>query len=227
MPDLNLTDLLLNLMTAYGPAALGSALLLGGAGVPIPGTLLVLAAGALARQGALEWSTALAVGLLGVVLGDAIGYAIGRFATAWARRRPSLSRSTAWRRAQDRFERGGALAIYSTRFLLTPLAMPTNLIAGGSGYGLGRFLTYGVAGETTWLLLYGGLGYAFAGEWQTINQYTSDLSGWLAGALVAGIGIYLLMWLRRRRASSAQGSHAGGRFGTGPVAHAMRCGRAL
>ena len=133
MGDLNLTDLLLNAMTAYGPGVLGSALLLGGVGVPIPGTLLVLAAGALARQDVIDWSLALVVGLLGVVLGDTISYAIGRFAKAWAQRRLSLSGSTTWRRAQDRFERGGTLAIYSTRFLVTPLAMPTNLIAGGSG----------------------------------------------------------------------------------------------
>jgi membrane protein DedA with SNARE-associated domain/UDP-2,3-diacylglucosamine pyrophosphatase LpxH len=192
MADLNLTDFLLNAMTAYGPAALGSALLLGGAGVPVPATLLVLAAGAFARQGVIDWSLALGVGLLGVVLGDTLSYALGRFGKAWAQRRLSLSGSTTWRRAQNRFERGGALAIYSTRFLVTPLALPTNLIAGGSGYDYRRFLSYDVAGEMTWLLLYGGLGYAFASQWQTINQIINDLSGWLVGALVAGMGIYFL-----------------------------------
>jgi membrane protein DedA with SNARE-associated domain/UDP-2,3-diacylglucosamine pyrophosphatase LpxH len=192
MGDLDLTDLLLNSMTTYGPAVLGSALLLGGAGLPVPATLLVLAAGALARQGLIDWSLALVVGLLGVVLGDSLGYALGRFGQAWAQRRLSLSRSATWRRAQDRFEQGGALAIYSTRFLVTPLALPTNLIAGGSGYAYRRFLSYDVAGEMTWLLLYGGLGYAFASQWQTINRLVADLSGWLVGAAVAGIGIYFL-----------------------------------
>jgi hypothetical protein len=62
MADLNLTNLLLNGVTEYGPAVLGSALLLGGVGVPVPGTLLVSAAGALARQGGIEWSVALLVG---------------------------------------------------------------------------------------------------------------------------------------------------------------------
>ena len=192
MGDLNLTDLLLNAMTTYGPAALGGALLLGGAGLPIPATLLVLAAGALARQGLLDGSLALGVGLLGVVLGDNLGYALGRFAKAWTQRHRSWSRSATWRRAQDRFEQGGALAIYSTRFLVTPLALPTNLIAGGSAYDYRRFLSYDVAGEMTWLLLYGGLGYAFASQWQTLSQLMGELSGWLAGALVVGMGIYFL-----------------------------------
>jgi membrane protein DedA with SNARE-associated domain/UDP-2,3-diacylglucosamine pyrophosphatase LpxH len=192
MADLNLTDLLLNGMTAYGPAVLGSALLLGGVGVPVPGTLLVLAAGALARQGVIEWSVALLVGLLGVVLGDNISYALGYFAKAWVLRRSRQSGSAAWRRAQDKFERGGALAIYSTRFLLTPLAIPTNLVAGGSGYDFRRFLTFDVAGEVTWLLLYGGLGYAFASQWQLINQFLNEFSGWLVGGIGAGVGVYLL-----------------------------------
>jgi membrane-associated protein len=227
MPDLNLGDLLLNAMTAYGPAVLGSALLLGGVGVPIPGTLLVLAAGALARQGVINWNVALVVGLLGVVLGDNLSYAIGRFAKAWAQRRLSLSHSTTWRRAQDRFEQGGALAIYSTRFLVTPLALPTNLIAGGSGYDFGRFLTYDVAGETTWLLLYGGLGYAFAGQWQTISQYTNDLSGWLVGAAAVGIGICFLIWRQVRGKSSLQDNDVCGKSGAGPAACATHYAGAL
>jgi membrane protein DedA with SNARE-associated domain/UDP-2,3-diacylglucosamine pyrophosphatase LpxH len=140
----------------------------------------------------IDWSVALGVGLLGVVLGDTLSYAMGRFAKVWMQRRSSLAQSSTWRGAQDRFERGGALAIYSTRFLVTPLALPTNLVAGGSGYAYGRFLTYDVAGEMTWLLLYGGLGYAFASQWQTINQIINDSSGWLVGGVVAAIGLYVL-----------------------------------
>jgi membrane-associated protein len=193
MADLNLTDLLLGAMTTYGPGVLGSALLLGGVGVPIPGTVLVLAAGALARQGVIDWSLALAMGLAGVVLGDNISYVMGRLGKAWIQPRGRRSASAAWRKAQARFEQGGALAIYSTRFLLTPLAIPTNLVAGSSGYGFRRFLTYDVAGELTWLMLYGGLGYAFASQWQVINQFADDFSGWLAGGLLVGGVVYLLI----------------------------------
>jgi hypothetical protein len=53
-------------------------------------------------------------------------------------------------------------------------------------------LTYDVAGEMTWLLLYGGLGYAFASQWQTINQVINDSSGWRVGGVVAAMGAYVL-----------------------------------
>jgi len=214
--DMNLNDLLLNGMTVYGPAILGSALLLGGVGVPMPGTLLVLAAGGLARQGVIDWGLALIVGLLGVVLGDSINYAIGRFARGWAQRQLKGSDAEMWRKAQNSFEHGGGLAIYSTRFLLTPLAVPTNLLAGGSGYGFGRFLTYDVAGEATWLLLYGGLGYTFGSQWQVINQVINDYSSWLVPGVMVGVGIYLLV--RRQRRSRLSAMDDDGRGGLGEYA---------
>lgn len=226
MANLNLTDLVLNGMTAYGPAVLGSALLLGGLGVPIPGTLLVLASGALARQGIIDWSVALFMGLLGVILGDNISYATGHFARGWAQRRFGDSQSEIWRRAQDRFEQGGGVAIYSTRFLLTPLAIPTNLIAGGSGYDHRRFLTYDIAGEATWLLLYGGLGYTFGSQWQLINQFINDFSSWLAGLAIVGVGIYFLICRQRRSKSSALDYDGHGRFGEGAAAYATQNGAA-
>lgn len=195
MTDLNLTDLFLTGMLTYGPLALGLALLVGALGIPVPGTLFVLAAGAFVRQGVLDLFTAAGLGLLGAVLGDSASYAIGYFAKGWVERR--FGQSAAWQKARDTFERRGGLAIYLTRFLLTPLALPTNLIAGGSGYSFGRFLAYDVAGEFTWIALYGGLGYAFGSQWELINQFISDFSGLLVGLVALGAGIYFL--IRRRR----------------------------
>lgn len=197
MTDLNLTDLFLTGMLTYGPLALGLALLLGAVGIPLPGTLFVLAAGAFVRQGVLDLFTASGLGLLGAVLGDSASYAIGYFAKGWVERR--FGQSTAWQKARDTFERRGGLAIYLTRFLLTPLALPTNLIAGGSGYSFWRFLAYDVAGEFTWIVLYGGLGYAFGSQWELINQFISDFSGLLVGLVALGAGIYFLIRRQRRR----------------------------
>ena len=61
-------------------------------------------------------------------------------------------------------KRRGGIAIYLTRWLFTPLALPTNLIAGSSGYPFWKFLLFDIAGEITWILLYGGLGYAFGSQ---------------------------------------------------------------
>lgn len=195
--DLTLTDLFLTGILTYGTPAFGLALLLGALGLPLPGTLLVIAAGAFVRQGVLDGLTASSFGLIGAVVGDGLSYVLGRFAKRWVRSR--LGASTAWQKAQATFNRSGGVAIYLTRFLLTPLAIPTNLIAGSSGYAFWRFLSYDVAGELTWLALYGGLGYIFGSQWELISQFISDFSGLLVGVVALGAGVYILLRRRRRQ----------------------------
>jgi hypothetical protein len=88
MTELNLIDSLLTALTGHGPVTVGLVALLGSLGVPvIPAPLLVLAAGALARQGLIDLSTVLFLGLLGALLGDSTGYALGRVARGWVQRR--------------------------------------------------------------------------------------------------------------------------------------------
>jgi len=199
MSDVSLTDFFLTGMITYGAPAFGLAVLLGALGVPLPGTLMVLAAGAFVRQGVLDWSTASGFGAVGAITGDSLSYGMGRFAKGWVQGR--FGNSPAWQKAQHTFDRRGGLAVYLTRFLLTPLAIPTNLIAGGSGYVFWRFFMYTVAGEVTWIVLYGGLGYIFSSQWELINQLISDFSGLLVGVVALGIGIYILMRRRQRQLS--------------------------
>ncbi|MGB0387577.1 MAG: DedA family protein [Ardenticatenaceae bacterium] len=199
MSSENLTEYFLTWVVTYGSPVLALALLLGALGVPLPGTFMVLAAGAFVRQGVIDWYSAFTLALLGVVFGDMVSYGMGRFANGWVERR--FGESPTWQNAQNTFEQRGAMAIYLTRFLLTPLAIPTNLIAGGSGYPFWRFLLVDAAGETTWLLLYGGIGYTFASQWEAISDLISDFSGLLVGLAFLLGGTYLL--LRRRRAHQA------------------------
>ncbi len=126
-------------------------------GTPIPGTFVVLAGGAFVQQGVLDWRLAFLLGLVGVVLGDSTSYAMGRLAKTWVQRR--FGQSSAWKNAQTVFERRGGFAIYLTRCFVTPLAIPTNLIAGSGGYAYWRFLVYDALGEITWLVVFGGLGF--------------------------------------------------------------------
>jgi membrane protein DedA with SNARE-associated domain len=191
MIELNLTDLFLSWLTDYGSLALGLILLLGAMGVPVPATLTLITTGALVQQGSIEAGSAAAFGLAGAVLGDSLSYMTGRLAKGWVQHH--FGQSSIWQTAQQRFEQRGAWAIYLTRFLFTPLALPINLIAGGGDYGFRPFLTYDIAGEITWLAIYGGVGYFFGSQWDLINQQLSDYSGWLGGLIIVGIGLYFLV----------------------------------
>jgi membrane protein DedA with SNARE-associated domain len=204
--DHNLTNLFLTGMTTYGPLALGLALLLGPLGVPIPTGLLVLAAGAFARQGLMEWSAAAVVGLAAVILGDVLSYVMGRYAGEYVQRFASGRRVELWRKAQARFRQHGGLAVYATRVLLTALDVPTNLIAGSSRLSFKRFLAWDVAGRLTWIALYGGLGYAVGSQWQAVSQGISSYGLWLGGAVAAGAGVYLLVRRLRQQQCRAYAS---------------------
>jgi membrane protein DedA with SNARE-associated domain len=188
-----MSDYLLTLVINYGAPAFGVLLFLGALGVPVGASVLVIAAGAFSQQGILNWSQAVFVGLIGAILGDAVSFGIGYHARYWVDRR--FGRSVAWRSAKQSFEARAGLAIYLTRFLITALAVPTNLIAGGSGIQFRRFIIYDSLGELTWIILYGGLGYLFGSQWEVLSEFISNFGGLILGLVLLGFGV----WLARRR----------------------------
>jgi membrane protein DedA with SNARE-associated domain len=196
------TEFFLNALATYGPAALGLALLVGNMGLPTPTTPLVLASGALAHEGLMDWQAAVIWGYAGAILGDLFSYAVGRSGWDWAQRALSQRRADLWNRALARFQCHAGLAVYLTRFIFTTLDVPINLIAGSSRYPLQRFLTASLAGRATWLVLFGGFGYLAGSQWQTVSQLVNDYSLYLAIAILVILGAALLY---RRRMKAAAG----------------------
>ncbi|MGB5445610.1 MAG: DedA family protein [Psychromonas sp.] len=185
----DLSDSLLTYTVTYGSPMLFILLLIGAAGIPIPGTFLVLAAGAFVRQGVLDIYSVVGFAFFGAVLGDSLSYWMGRFARQFIQQR--FGKLPAWQKAEANFYLRGGLAIYLTRWLLTPLAIPTNLIAGSAGYSYSRFLVFDIAGEITWLLVFGSLGYAFSSRLEVLNELISSFSGVLLGMVLFALGLFL------------------------------------
>lgn len=191
MSDINLLSWLTTGMTTYGPALVGVVLLLAALGVPLPSSLLVVATGAFARQGVIDGATAAALGLAGAVAGDVAGYALGRM--AGQRVKKLQARSRLWEKARTTFAQAGGPAVYLTRWAVTPIALPVNLLAGSSGYGFWRFLGFDAAGELTWIVLYGGLGYVLGSQWEWVSEQASVLGAGLAGTAVLLAAVYALI----------------------------------
>ncbi|NPV86112.1 MAG: DedA family protein [Anaerolineae bacterium] len=189
-----LTEFLLSNVVTYGAPVFGLTLLVAAAGVPLPTTFLVVAAGAFSQQGIFDGLPAFLLGLVGAILGDSLDFWAGRYGRRWVLRR--FGGLVSWHRAEVIFHRRGGLAIYLTRFLLTALALPINLIAGTSGYSFPRFLLYDVFGEATWLIVYGGLGYLFGTQWELVSDLISNFGGLALGIAILVAGVYL--WHRAR-----------------------------
>jgi membrane protein DedA with SNARE-associated domain len=192
-----MADFLLTLIINYGPPIFALLLLLGALGVPIGASVLVIAAGAFSQQEILTWYSTAVLGLAGAILGDAISFGIGFYAKERIERR--LGNSPTWKNAREAFDERAGLAVYLTRFLITALAVPTNLIAGGSGIKFRRFMVYDFLGEFTWIVLYGGLGYWFGSQWEIVSDFVSNFGGLIFGLIVLIAGIVLATrWLRAR-----------------------------
>lgn len=196
-----ISELLLTLLLNQGAALLGGVLFFAALGVPLPATLLLLAAGAFVRHGLLPVAWTVAAAWVGAVLGDVGCYLLGRWG---AHRLPTrLTTGVAWQRAGGLFGRWGAASVFVTRFLLTPLALPVNLLAGSTRYAPTRFVLAVVSGEAVWVALFAGLGYAFADRWEWLAQLAADLVGLLLGVVVLGLGVFLLL-RRAQRANARQ-----------------------
>ncbi|GAB4580343.1 MAG: hypothetical protein Fur0022_30830 [Anaerolineales bacterium] len=188
---MELSDQILTAILTYGVIALGVIVFLAAIGVPFPSSVVVIASGAFIQQGFLDLTPTLLVALLFVVLGDILSYLMGLFSRKITQR---WTRTPAWKRAETYFQERGGVAIFLTRCVLTPLAVPTNLLAGGSHFPFTKFVGLSMSGEFIWLVGYGSLGYAFGSQWEYISEVVSNFSGVLVGVVLLSSG---LVWLYR------------------------------
>lgn len=184
----DISQWVLSNLTAYGLPVLLLVSYVGSLGIPFPITLVIVAAGAFTRAGLLDWRLALLACLAGASLADHSEYLLGRTAQPWLKRR--YGQKAIWQQAMQTINRQGGWAVLLTRFWLTPLAPAVNLIAGGR-YPYARFLAFDLAGQLLWVLLYGGLGYLFAAQWQRISQAVGIFSTGSVLLVTLGLGIGL------------------------------------
>jgi membrane protein DedA with SNARE-associated domain len=193
MPDF--TELFLSNIANYGVFVLGLAMFLASSGLPLPATPLVIAAGALVRQGMVNGWAAFSFILIGIVAGDIFSYWLGRTSGDWVERRIPASRQTLMNKARLWFSRHGSLSVFLTRSIFTSLDVPVNLVAGGSDFQFRRFLVWALAGRATWLALFGLLGCAMGSQWERVAALAGDLMVWLGLAVVMGLfGFFVLRW---------------------------------
>lgn len=193
-----MSDFLLTQIINYGAPLLAVVVFIGGLGVPLPCTPLVIAAGAFARQGILHWQSAAILSLISVVIGDGLSYSLGYFASGYVLKR--FGGTPRWLEAERTFERWGALTIFFSRFLVTAIALPVNLLSGTTRYPFRKFFVYDALGEAVWIFGYGGLGYLFGSQWETVNDFLGNFGGAALGVVFLIVGIrQALNWQNKKR----------------------------
>jgi len=178
------------LVQHYGLIALFLIVMLESGGIPLPGETALVAAGVFASSGDLNIVAVIAVAAAAAIIGDNLGYWVGR--TGGRRvleRSPRLSSWSArvlpWSEAY--FHRHGAKTIFIGRFF-SILRVTAAWMAGVSHMRWWRFFGWNAAGGICWALLVGLVAY-FAGHAaaDAISRY--GLIGGVAIAVLAGAGL--------------------------------------
>lgn len=187
---------LASLLPQGGPWLLGICAFLSCMMVPVPSSVLLISAGALAGTGHLGLPGLWLGAVAGALAGDLAAFALARHLQPWLARRGRLARLMG--RAQALIARRGAVAVFLSRWLVTPLGPATNYVAGAAGLSLRRFLAASVPGEMLWAGLHLGAGH-LAGR-----GFRGDEAAAIK-ALVAAAALGLGLWGARRLWHRRQG----------------------
>jgi membrane protein DedA with SNARE-associated domain len=171
-------------------------------GLPIPAAPILLAAGAMAGAGKLNFILILVVGILGTMLSDIVWYQIGRYRGNRALSlvcRISLVPESCIANTKEVFGRHGAKSLLVAKFFPGLNAVSTPL-AGTTQMSLPRFLIFDGLGALNWIGAFTGLGYLFSDQIERIAAFAAT-PGTSLGAALATILAVLVLWryLKRRR----------------------------
>ena len=183
----------------YGLLALFVIVMAESGGVPVPGETALIAAGVFASRGRLDIAAVIAVAATAAIVGDNIGYWIGRtggrrLLDRWGRVTRVSERALPW--AEDFFRRHGPKTIFLARFF-SILRVTAAWMAGVSRMHWWTFFGWNAAGGICWALLVGLVSY-YAGQAaaDAISHY-----GLIGGAVVVGVavaGLVALHFWRKR-----------------------------
>ncbi len=168
-------------------------------GVPIPGETALITAAVLASRGKLSIELVIVLAAAGAIVGDNIGYVIGRKGGRWILERPGRfhrQRLDVLRTGEPFFEQHGPKAVYFGRFVLG-LRVWASWLAGATRMHWRSFAVWNALGGISWATAIGLIAY-FLGSSAGNAIETFGIYG-LVAALVAVVSLVLLHRRTRRR----------------------------
>jgi len=181
----------LDILASYSYAAVFIVVMLESTGVPLPGeTILVSAAAFAGSRHALDIRYVIAAAAGGAIVGDNIGFWVGRaFGPSLLARWGHLIGIDERKRMLGRylFGRHGGKIVFFGRFVALLRALAA-LLAGVNGLPPLRFLIFNAAGGIVWATVFGVGGYALG---EGIRRITGPF-GW--AVLIGAIVFAFLLW---------------------------------
>jgi membrane-associated protein len=167
-------------------------------GLPVPGETALLAAAVLAAQGRLSIVLVIVTAAAGAIVGDNVGYLIGRSGLRRVLERPGWfegRRRSLLREGEEFFARNGGKAVFLARWV-TGIRVVIAWLAGAERMPWPRFALWNAAGGIAWATSVGLLAYLLG---SASSNLVVDFG--FVGAAVAAVSGATWVVRRRRRAS--------------------------
>src|SRR6202051_2258839 len=163
----SLSDALISLIPTCGPWIIFGIVALESAGVPLPGeTILVASALLAATTGQINIVLVVLAAAAGAIIGDGMGYLVGRrLGLPFLRRYGRYIRLDEDRLLIGRylfFQYGNAVVFFGV--FIAVLRVFAALLAGANSMPAGRFFFFNITGGVCWACLFGFGAYAVGGE---------------------------------------------------------------
>jgi membrane protein DedA with SNARE-associated domain len=188
-----------SLIQDYGLVILFVLIAMESAGVPLPGETALITAGVLAARGDMDIVEVIVVAAAAAIIGDNVGYWVGRLGgrrllERWEPLERHASRVLPW--SERFFKRHGAKTIFLGRFFAV-LRVTAAWLAGISRMHWWRFFLWNAAGGICWAVLVGLVSYYLGrAAAEAINRY-----GLIAGVVIVALlvlGALVFRFIRRR-----------------------------
>lgn len=196
------SDILLQWVQHFGPAALFGLLALGIVGLPIPEETLLTLSGLLMAQGKLPIVPTLIAAYLGSMIGITLSYLIGLKTGSFLIKRygPMIGISHAkLAKAHDWFEHYGKWCLFFGYFILG-IRHLTGIVAGSVTLSWRQFMLFAYLGAFFWASLFLSVGYFLNGKWQIIVETVARHDTmFLSLAIFLLVFVALIYWYRKKR----------------------------
>jgi membrane protein DedA with SNARE-associated domain len=171
-------------------------------GLPLPSFPLLLAAGAVAGKGRMNFFGVLCVAMGAAMASDVLWYELGRRKGIGIVRficKISLEPDSCVRRTESTFAKHSSQSLIVAKFL-PGLSTVTAPLAGIFRMRPGKFLLYDALGSLVWAGSLLGLGYVFSNQIEAIASRAKELGGWLLVLLGGSLAAYILWkWTARQK----------------------------
>lgn len=189
-------------LSHYGYAALFATIFMEGFGPPAPGQIMLIGAAYLAALGDMHIASVLLVAWAAAVIGDNLGYAIGRYGGRHlilrVGRRVGLNEAHL-HRVESFFAHYGGEVVIAARFF-EGLRQLNGIVAGVAGMSWPRFLAYNAIGAGLWVGVWGVGVYQFGRHMEQALRMLQIIKPY---AIAAGVFVlvFLVVYLFQRRRS--------------------------